>query len=74
MQQRLACFDDLIILRHDRDLPAAVCDPPCQNDGHCVQPGHCACSPGWLGERCEHGELPLVYICLLKLYMPGNVV
>lgn len=34
-------------------LPIAICDPPCQNGGHCVSPGNCSCSGRWTGPSCE---------------------
>eukprot|EP00069_Balaena_mysticetus_P000848 bmy_14812T0 len=35
---------------------AAVCQPPCQNGGSCVQPGRCHCPAGWRGDTCQTGE------------------
>uniref|UniRef100_A0A9L0SRW5 Epidermal growth factor-like protein 7 n=1 Tax=Equus caballus TaxID=9796 RepID=A0A9L0SRW5_HORSE len=32
---------------------AAVCQPPCQNGGVCVQPGRCHCPAGWRGDTCQ---------------------
>ncbi|XP_075415011.1 epidermal growth factor-like protein 7 isoform X1 [Tenrec ecaudatus] len=32
---------------------AAVCQPPCQNGGSCVQPGRCHCPAGWQGNTCQ---------------------
>ncbi|XP_058528980.1 epidermal growth factor-like protein 7 isoform X2 [Ochotona princeps] len=32
---------------------AAVCQPPCQNGGSCVQPGQCHCPAGWQGDTCQ---------------------
>ncbi|XP_058158673.1 epidermal growth factor-like protein 7 isoform X2 [Dasypus novemcinctus] len=32
---------------------AAVCQPPCQNGGSCVQPGRCRCPAGWQGNTCQ---------------------
>ncbi|XP_054440772.1 epidermal growth factor-like protein 7 isoform X3 [Pteronotus mesoamericanus] len=32
---------------------AAICQPPCQNGGSCVQPGHCRCPAGWQGDTCQ---------------------
>ncbi|XP_045145152.1 epidermal growth factor-like protein 7 isoform X3 [Echinops telfairi] len=32
---------------------AAVCQPPCQNGGRCVQPGRCHCPAGWQGNTCQ---------------------
>ncbi|XP_075865316.1 epidermal growth factor-like protein 7 isoform X2 [Microcebus murinus] len=32
---------------------AAVCQPPCQNGGSCVQPGRCRCPAGWRGDTCQ---------------------
>ncbi|XP_004423701.1 epidermal growth factor-like protein 7 isoform X1 [Diceros bicornis minor] len=32
---------------------AAVCQPPCQNGGSCVQPGRCHCPAGWRGDTCQ---------------------
>ncbi|XP_045145151.1 epidermal growth factor-like protein 7 isoform X2 [Echinops telfairi] len=31
----------------------AVCQPPCQNGGRCVQPGRCHCPAGWQGNTCQ---------------------
>ncbi|XP_070374480.1 epidermal growth factor-like protein 7 isoform X17 [Equus asinus] len=31
----------------------AVCQPPCQNGGVCVQPGRCHCPAGWRGDTCQ---------------------
>ncbi|KAM9721702.1 epidermal growth factor-like protein 7 isoform 5-T6 [Dama dama] len=31
----------------------AVCQPPCQNGGSCVQPGRCHCPAGWQGDACQ---------------------
>ncbi|XP_012500103.1 PREDICTED: epidermal growth factor-like protein 7 isoform X2 [Propithecus coquereli] len=31
----------------------AVCQPPCQNGGSCVQPGRCRCPAGWQGDTCQ---------------------
>ena len=36
---------------------AAVCIPECKNDGVCITPGHCRCTPEWEGDRCERGRL-----------------
>ncbi|XP_047685718.1 epidermal growth factor-like protein 7 isoform X1 [Prionailurus viverrinus] len=36
-----------------RACGAAVCQPPCQNGGSCVRPGHCHCPPGWQGDTCQ---------------------
>ncbi|XP_023371928.1 epidermal growth factor-like protein 7 isoform X1 [Otolemur garnettii] len=33
--------------------PTAVCQPPCQNGGSCVQPGRCRCPAGWQGDTCQ---------------------
>ncbi|XP_045429877.1 epidermal growth factor-like protein 7 isoform X4 [Pipistrellus kuhlii] len=35
---------------------AAICQPPCQNGGRCVQPGRCHCPAGWQGGSCQTGE------------------
>ncbi|XP_060055356.1 epidermal growth factor-like protein 7 isoform X3 [Erinaceus europaeus] len=32
---------------------AAICQPPCQNGGSCVLPGHCHCPAGWRGTSCQ---------------------
>ncbi|XP_036983647.2 epidermal growth factor-like protein 7 isoform X2 [Artibeus jamaicensis] len=32
---------------------AAICQPPCQNGGSCVQPGRCRCPAGWRGDTCQ---------------------
>ncbi|XP_077004947.1 epidermal growth factor-like protein 7 isoform X2 [Tamandua tetradactyla] len=32
---------------------AAICQPPCQNGGSCVQPGRCQCPTGWQGDTCQ---------------------
>ncbi|KAM5298563.1 epidermal growth factor-like protein 7 [Ctenodactylus gundi] len=32
---------------------AAVCQPPCENGGRCVQPGRCHCPAGWQGNTCQ---------------------
>lgn len=32
---------------------AAICQPPCQNGGSCVQPGRCQCPAGWQGDLCQ---------------------
>ncbi|XP_037652839.1 epidermal growth factor-like protein 7 isoform X3 [Choloepus didactylus] len=32
---------------------AAICQPPCQNGGSCVQPGQCHCPTGWQGDTCQ---------------------
>ncbi|XP_059957388.1 epidermal growth factor-like protein 7 isoform X1 [Mesoplodon densirostris] len=32
---------------------AAICQPPCQNGGSCVQPGRCHCPAGWQGNTCQ---------------------
>ncbi|XP_032492239.1 epidermal growth factor-like protein 7 isoform X1 [Phocoena sinus] len=32
---------------------AAICQPPCQNGGSCVQPGRCHCPAGWQGDTCQ---------------------
>nr|XP_058928320.1 epidermal growth factor-like protein 7 [Kogia breviceps] len=32
---------------------AAICQPPCQNGGSCVQPGRCHCPAGWRGDTCQ---------------------
>ncbi|XP_037350236.2 epidermal growth factor-like protein 7 [Talpa occidentalis] len=32
---------------------AAICQPPCQNGGRCVQPGRCHCPAGWRGATCQ---------------------
>ncbi|XP_006900692.1 PREDICTED: epidermal growth factor-like protein 7 [Elephantulus edwardii] len=32
---------------------AAVCQPPCQNGGSCIQPGRCRCPDGWQGHSCQ---------------------
>ncbi|XP_045702484.1 epidermal growth factor-like protein 7 isoform X5 [Phyllostomus hastatus] len=34
---------------------AAICQPPCQNGGSCVQPGRCHCPAGWRGDTCQTG-------------------
>ena len=49
----------------------ATCNPPCQNGGQCLSPGHCSCSSGWRGRRCEEGEYgsygwSLKFICRQK--------
>ncbi|XP_077918167.1 epidermal growth factor-like protein 7 isoform X5 [Halichoerus grypus] len=31
----------------------AICQPPCQNGGSCVQPGRCHCPAGWQGDTCQ---------------------
>uniref|UniRef100_A0A2K6FJ90 Epidermal growth factor-like protein 7 n=1 Tax=Propithecus coquereli TaxID=379532 RepID=A0A2K6FJ90_PROCO len=36
-----------------RACGAAVCQPPCQNGGSCVQPGRCRCPAGWQGDTCQ---------------------
>ncbi|XP_040488147.1 epidermal growth factor-like protein 7 isoform X2 [Ursus maritimus] len=36
-----------------RACGAAVCQPPCQNGGSCVQPGRCHCPAGWQGDTCQ---------------------
>uniref|UniRef100_A0A8C2SCD8 EGF like domain multiple 7 n=1 Tax=Capra hircus TaxID=9925 RepID=A0A8C2SCD8_CAPHI len=33
--------------------PTAICQPPCQNGGSCVQPGRCHCPAGWQGDACQ---------------------
>ncbi|KAK2498822.1 hypothetical protein MC885_002858 [Smutsia gigantea] len=33
--------------------PTAICQPPCQNGGSCVQPGRCHCPAGWRGSTCQ---------------------
>ncbi|XP_077918165.1 epidermal growth factor-like protein 7 isoform X3 [Halichoerus grypus] len=33
----------------------AICQPPCQNGGSCVQPGRCHCPAGWQGDTCQTG-------------------
>ncbi|XP_061290078.1 epidermal growth factor-like protein 7 isoform X1 [Bos javanicus] len=33
--------------------PTAICQPPCQNGGSCVQPGRCHCPAGWQGNACQ---------------------
>lgn len=38
-------------------VTAAVCDPPCQNGGDCLAPGHCSCPISWGGDRCETGAI-----------------
>lgn len=35
----------------------AVCEPPCENGGHCVAPDVCSCLTEWKGDRCEQGIL-----------------
>ncbi|KAK1333983.1 hypothetical protein QTO34_004981 [Cnephaeus nilssonii] len=43
--------------KRTRGLPgacgAAICQPPCQNGGSCVQPGRCHCPAGWQGGSCQ---------------------
>nr|XP_036863607.1 epidermal growth factor-like protein 7 isoform X5 [Manis javanica] len=34
-------------------IPTAICQPPCQNGGSCVQPGRCHCPAGWRGSTCQ---------------------
>lgn len=34
-------------------VPAAVCQPPCQNRGSCSRPQLCVCRSGFRGARCE---------------------
>ncbi|XP_034871321.1 epidermal growth factor-like protein 7 isoform X1 [Mirounga leonina] len=36
-----------------RACGAAICQPPCQNGGSCVQPGRCHCPAGWQGDTCQ---------------------
>ncbi|XP_045878218.1 epidermal growth factor-like protein 7 isoform X1 [Meles meles] len=36
-----------------RACGAAICRPPCQNGGTCVQPGRCHCPAGWQGDTCQ---------------------
>ncbi|XP_016066525.1 PREDICTED: epidermal growth factor-like protein 7 isoform X2 [Miniopterus natalensis] len=38
-----------------RACRAAICQPPCQNGGSCVQPGRCRCPAGWQGDSCQTG-------------------
>ncbi|XP_012913975.1 epidermal growth factor-like protein 7 isoform X3 [Mustela putorius furo] len=38
-----------------RACGAAICRPPCQNGGTCVQPGRCHCPAGWRGDTCQIG-------------------
>lgn len=37
-------------------LVSAVCTPPCENGGQCVEDGVCACPSGFHGDTCESGE------------------
>ncbi|XP_036116311.1 epidermal growth factor-like protein 7 [Molossus molossus] len=43
--------------KRTRGLPgacgAAICRPPCQHGGSCVQPGRCRCPAGWQGSSCQ---------------------
>ena len=34
-----------------------ICDPECQNGGTCSAPNTCVCSPGYIGDGCQTGEL-----------------
>ena len=36
-------------------MSTAICFPPdgCRNGGVCIRPGHCSCSTGWEGVRCD---------------------
>jgi len=46
---------------------AAVCDPPCANNGTCIQPGECNCTEGWIGEQCmtgNHDTMPCIVVSL----------
>ena len=43
------------------DLHVAICNPQCENGGHCAQPGVCVCESGWTGERCGQGLAGLSY-------------
>ncbi|CAD7667795.1 unnamed protein product [Nyctereutes procyonoides] len=38
---------------HPTACGAAICQPPCQNGGSCVQPGRCHCPAGWQGNTCQ---------------------
>uniref|UniRef100_A0A8C0MAT9 Epidermal growth factor-like protein 7 n=1 Tax=Canis lupus familiaris TaxID=9615 RepID=A0A8C0MAT9_CANLF len=38
---------------HPMACGAAICQPPCQNGGSCVQPGRCHCPAGWQGNTCQ---------------------
>ncbi|KAM8943497.1 epidermal growth factor-like protein 7 isoform 2-T3 [Lycaon pictus] len=40
---------------HPMACGAAICQPPCQNGGSCVQPGRCHCPAGWQGNTCQTG-------------------
>ncbi|XP_036892533.1 epidermal growth factor-like protein 7 isoform X3 [Sturnira hondurensis] len=40
-------------LRSRSPTPTAICQPPCQNGGSCVQPGRCHCPAGWRGDTCQ---------------------
>ena len=47
---------------------AAICSPPCQNDGECTQPNTCQCDTSlWKGDFCEIGELAKYIGILSKL-------
>ena len=43
---------------------AAICDPPCQNNGKCSGENKCSCVEGWLGNDCTECELNI----LLNMY------
>lgn len=32
---------------------AAICQPPCGNEGRCIRPGRCRCPVGWQGDTCQ---------------------
>ena len=56
--------------RRDResDLCEPICTSPCQNNGICIRPGKCSCTPKWEGLTCETDvnecrHSPCAHIC-----------
>ena len=45
------------------NISAAVCHPPCQNNGQCARSNQCACTEEWEGDICNERKC---------LYMPTN--
>lgn len=46
----------------------AMCTPPCQNGGRCVDINKCSCTGGWQGPRCQIGTNSLITWTCAHIY------
>lgn len=42
--------------------PKATCDPPCKHAGICIRNNTCFCMRGYEGERCQYGDVSILFI------------